>query len=452
VRRTDVIVIGGGQAGLAMSRCLSDLAIDHVVLERGRVAERWRTERWDSLRLLTPNWQSRLPGFRYDGPDPDGYMTCPEVVTYFERYAAASRAPVEACTTVLAAEPTSAGHRVTTNRGTWHAAHVVIATGYCDVPLIPAMASQLAPDIHQIVPSRYRHPDQLPGGGVLVVGASATGVQLADEIQASGRQVTLAVGRHTRLPRRYRGKDILWWMDAMGLFDATVGDVYDIEVSRDQPSLQLVGRPDHSSLDLALLQARGVRLAGRALAAAGTRVTFDDDLLASTVAADAKLASLLERIDRFAAGSRLVDRVSDPEPFDPCWPALAPPPASLDLRAERITSVVWATGFRRSYPWLKARVLDERGEIRHREGVTPAPGLHVLGLQFQRRRKSAFIDGVGDDAAFLAGHIARHLGASHRGAAWRDSGTHGSFTEFVPHDARNVASVPPLEKSDVRAH
>jgi putative flavoprotein involved in K+ transport len=404
MRRTHTIVIGAGQAGLAISRCLRDRAVEHVVLERGRVAERWRSERWDSLRLLTPNWQSRLPGYRYTGPDPDAYMGMPELVGYLEGYARSFGAPVEENETVVAVEPAAPGYRVVTHRAVWEGANVVIATGYCDVPDVPPLAAQLPPDVVQLVPTRYRNPGELPQGGVLVVGASASGVQLADEIHASGRPVTLAVGRHMRLPRLYRGRDILWWLDAMGVFDETGEDVFDLEISRRQPSLQLVGRPDRATLDLPLLERRGVRLVGRLVGVSGAVLSLADDLVAHTAAADARLARLLQRIDGYAAASGL-DREAGPAPaFEPfVWPA--PAPTTIDLRAEGIRSVVWATGFRRQYPWLKLPVLDARGELRHAGGVTPAPGLYVLGLNFQKRRKSTFIDGVGDDARALADHI-----------------------------------------------
>jgi len=408
MRRTEAVVIGGGQAGLAMSRCLRDAGVDHVVLERGRVAERWRRGSWDSLRLLTPNWQSRLPGFRYDGPEPHGYMSAPEVVGYLDRYARSFSAPVEEGATVLAVEQAGAGYRVTTDGGAWAAPSVVIATGHCDTPLVPGMAGRLAEDVVQVVPSRYRNPRQLPPGGVLVVGASATGVQLADEIHASGRPVTLAVGRHTRLPRVYRGRDILWWLDAMGIFDEAAEEVFDLAISRSQPSLQLVGRPDRATLDLPVLQERGVRLVGRVVEAEGSRVCCADDLVAHTAAADARLARLVQRIDVFAARTGLDAELGPPEPFRPfLWPA--PAPAEIDLRAEGIRTVVWATGFRRLYPWLKVDVLDARGEIRHEGGVTPSPGLYVIGLYFLRRRKSSFIDGVGRDAMDLTAHLTAHL-------------------------------------------
>jgi putative flavoprotein involved in K+ transport len=408
MRRTQVAVIGGGQAGLATSRCLSRYGLDHVVLERGRVAERWRSERWDSLRLLTPNWQSRLPGYRFDGSDPDGYMNMLELVGYLERYAGSFAAPVETDTNVLAVEPAAAGYRLTTSRGGLEASSVVIATGHCDTPYVPQLARQLPADVMQVVPTRYRNPDQLPSGGVLVVGASATGVQLADEIHASGRPVTLAVGRHTRLPRVYRGRDVMWWLDAMGVMDERIEDVFDPEVSRGQPSLQLVGRPDRATLDLPSLQARGVRLVGRVRAAEGDRVDLADDLVAHTAAADARLARLIQRIDVFAARTGLDAELGPREEFRPfCWPA--PAPEELRLREEGIRSVVWATGFRRSYPWLRVPVLDASGEIRHEGGITQAAGLYVIGLYFLRRRKSSLIDGVGADARELTAHLAGFL-------------------------------------------
>ena len=410
VRRIETVVIGGGQAGLAMSRCLFDRRIDHVVLERGRVAERWRSERWDSLRLLTPNWQTRLPEYRYDGPDPDGYMSMPQLIGFFERYAASFGAPIESLTTVLAVERVGSRFHVRTDRGSWVADNVVIATGYSDLPLVPPLARRLSPRIRQLVPSEYRNARALSPGAVLVVGASATGIQLAEEIQATGRRVTLAVGRHLRLPRRYRGRDIMSWLDAMGIFDETVDDVFDARISRGQPSLQLVGRPDVRSLSLGRLAQDGVRVLGRLIAVEHEEALFDDDLIATTAASDLKLAELLLRIDAFVATQSLPD-VSPPDPFQPTWPsAVHVTKRAIDLHADRIDTVVWATGFRRQYPWLRMpAALDERGEVRQRYGITPVPGLFVLGMHFQRRRKSAFIDGVGDDAAFLADRIARRV-------------------------------------------
>jgi len=405
VTRTTTVVIGAGQAGLAMSRCLSELGIEHVVLERGKIAHRWRTQSWDSLRLLTPNWMTRLPGFQYGGPDPDGFMSVPELIAFFERYAASSAVPLVTDTAVHSVERWGDGFRVATSRGEWSAASVVVATGYCDRPAVPLVSRQLAPSVAQLVPSDYKHPEQLPAGGVLIVGASSTGVQLADEIQRSGRQVTLAVGRHTRLPRRYRGRDILWWLDALGSLSQGADAVQDITRSRQQPSLQLVGKPDHSTLDLRTLHDRGARLVGRVRDIDGYRVRLSDDIVATTAAADVKLAEMLTRVDRFIETHGAI--ASPPEPFNPTWPLGISAPDNLDLQDEHIESVIWATGYRRAYPWLHVPVLDARGEILHRGGLTPHAGLYVLGMNFQRRRNSSFIDGVGDDARAIAGEIAR---------------------------------------------
>jgi putative flavoprotein involved in K+ transport len=209
----------------------------------------------------------------------------------------------------------------------------------------------------------------------------------------------------------------MWWLDRSGMLDMGADDVYDIEVSRKQPSFQLVGRPDHASIDLAILRAKGARIVGHLRGADGSRMWFDDDLVWTTAASDAKLALLLKRLDDFASATELDRHVADPEPFEPVWPEFLEAPLTLDLAAERITSVVWATGYRRAYPWLQAPVLNRRGDIEHRGGVTPSPGLYVLGMQFQRRRNSNFIDGVGKDAQYLAGEIASHLGHAERAIA-----------------------------------
>jgi putative flavoprotein involved in K+ transport len=407
MRRINTVIIGAGQAGLAMSRCLSDLGIEHVVLERGHLAQRWRRHSWDSLHLLTPNWMTRLPGFQYDGADGDGFMSAPEVIAFLERYAVSSSAPVLTETDVYSVERSGNGFRIVTNSSVWSASSVVVATGYCDLPAVPAASRTLAASIRQIVPADYRRPDQLPPGGVLVVGASSTGVQLADEIQRSGRQVTLAVGRHTRLPRHHRGRDIFWWLDQLGVLSQEADAVPDIERSRHQPSLQLVGRPDHSSLDLAVLHDRGVRLVGRVRDIEGRRVSLADDLAATTAAADLKMARILSRIDQFIATTGIAAPL--PVPFNPIWPLGGETPDALDLKDERINTVIWATGYRRAYPWLRVPVFDLRGEIRHKGGVTPAAGLYVLGLNFQRRRNSSFIDGVGDDARMIAQEIAHSM-------------------------------------------
>jgi putative flavoprotein involved in K+ transport len=404
MRHVDTLIVGGGQAGLAMSRCLTDRGRDHVVLERGRLAERWRSERWDSLRLLTPNWMSRLPGWSYDGPDPDGYMTTGEVVDYFERYASSFAAPVETDTTVELVRPVGDGFLVATDRGTVRSDHLVVATGHADRPHLPAVAQRLHPSIHQVTPSGYRNPGRLPDGGVLVVGAAASGVQIADELARAGRDVVVAVGGHTRLPRRYRGMDIWWWLDRIGMLDATIDSVRDPDRARRAPSLQLVGRVDGGRLDLAALAAGGVRLAGRVTALERGSIVFADDLPETTARAETVMRRVLADIDGYVERNGLTAEVLDPEPIAPI--RTERPPTRLDLARAGVTTVVWATGFSRRYPWLPPEVVDEAGEIRHRRGVTPIPGLYVLGLRFQYRRNSSFIDGVRHDAEFIAEHLA----------------------------------------------
>jgi putative flavoprotein involved in K+ transport len=400
---TDTIVIGAGQAGLAASRCLSDRGVDHVVLERGRVAERWRSERWDSLRLLTPNWMSRLPGWSYAGADPHGYMTAAEVTAYLQGYADASAAPVLEESAVVHLAAIDDRFRVVTTSDTWRASNVVIATGWCDLPAVPAIARHLDPAIEHVAPAGYRSPDSLPAGGVLVVGASATGVQLADELAHAGRQVVLAVGSHSRLPRRYRGMDIYWWLERIGSLDRTIDEMPDPIAARHEPSLQLVGRPDHRPLDLATLRAVGVELTGRLTDLDGHHASFAADLTRTLATADARMRRVLAEIDAHIDATGLAAEVFGPEP-QPSVSATEQPDR-LDLRARGITSVIWATGHRRTYPWLHLPVLDASGEILQRQGVTPFPGLYVLGQRFQHYRSSNFIDGVGRDAAVVAAHL-----------------------------------------------
>ena len=408
----ETIVIGAGQAGLAASRCLAEVGIDHVVLERGQIGERWRSERWDSLTMQTPRWQSRLPGWNYAGPDPHGYMAMPELIAYLESYAGSFAAPIHAGVTVQRVSPRGDGYQVDTDASSWSARSVIVATGHCDVPRLPAWAAQLPPDVHALAATRYRRPDALPAGGVLVVGASASGVQIADELRAAGREVTLAVGGHTRLPRRHLGRDIMWWLDAMGVLDETTELVSDLEAARRQPSMQLLGDPSGREVDRATLSRRGVRLAGPSLGVTAGEVPYAPDLAHTTGEADARAARIIERIDRFAA-ERSIPVLG---PRAEVAPVATPgAPARVSFSDERIRTVIWAAGFVRTYPWLDVASVVERGEIRHVGGITAAPGLYALGLRFQRRRNSSFLDGVGADAREIVGHIASRLG--HRAAA-----------------------------------
>jgi putative flavoprotein involved in K+ transport len=407
----DVVVIGGGQAGLAMSRCLTDRGVTHVVLEKATTANTWKTERWDSLRLLTPNWLCRLPGFAYDGDDPDGYMTAAEVAAFLERYERSFDAPVVRGAAVDRVAVAPGGYVVSTSIGTWRARAVVLATGAASTPRVPAVADAFPDHVDHVVTTRYRNPDQLSDRGVLVVGASASGLQLADEIARSGRQVTVAVGDHVRLPRTYRGMDIHWWMDTIGQLDERYDEVEDIRRQRRLPSLQLVGTPERRDLDLNAVSSIGVRLVGRLVAADQRRAQFSGSLANFCASADLKERRLLDRIDEHVAEHGLdaeFDAPTRPDPTDP-----GPSPLELDLGD--VGTVVWATGFRPQYPWLDASlhgVLDRKGTLVHEGGILPAPGMYVLGLTFMRRRKSSFLDGVGPDALELTEHLVGYLAAT----------------------------------------
>jgi putative flavoprotein involved in K+ transport len=403
MRHTDAIIIGAGQAGLAISHCLDELGIDHVVLERGRVAERWRSERWDSLRLLTPNWMNRLPGCSYQGADPDGFMAAAEVVAFLEQYATASSAPVVCGATVRSVRRVPGGYRVESDRGAWHARSVVIATGHCDVPFVPAIAERLPSTIHQVTSTKYRNPTELPDGGVLVVGASASGVQLAEEIQRSGRQVTISVSRHTRLPRLYRGRDIMWWLDRYGILEDDTVTASELEAARWQPSMQLVGRPERTNLDLCVLRDIGVRLVGRMAGIDDGVLQLNQNLAEAVAGSHGRMERLLKRIDVFA------DAAGAPAEAWPARFAVGMSPATLDLAADGIRTVIWATGFVRNYRWLHVPVLDASNEIIHTGGVTTSTGLYVIGLRFLRRRDASFIGAVRGDAAELAAELQRHL-------------------------------------------
>jgi putative flavoprotein involved in K+ transport len=395
------IVIGAGQCGLAMSRCLSERSVGHIVLERGEVANSWRTERWDSLRLLTPNWLSRLPGSAYDGPDPDGFMSMPGIVRRLSNYAAQVAAPVVTGAEVRRVGREADGYRVETTAGAFAARIVVLATGACNIASVPGCAAEVPRGIETITPLAYRRPSDLPDGGVLVVGGSATGVQLARELQLSGRPVVLSVGEHVRVPRSYRGRDIKWWMETVGLLGQRYDEVDDIARVRRTPSLQLAGIAE--TLDLNALRAIGVEVVGRLAGIRDGKALFSGALANHCAMADLKMNRLLDLIDDWAAQHGLAGEAEPVERFAPT--GLPPAPRlEMDLRAGEIRSIVWATGYRPDYAWLDLPVLDRKGRLVHDGGVV-APGLYAMGLPFMRRRKSTLIDGAGYDARELVDHI-----------------------------------------------
>jgi putative flavoprotein involved in K+ transport len=391
-----------------------------VVLERGEVANSWRRERWDSLRLLTPNWQSRLPGYRYEGVDPDGFMTVAELVAFISRFAAA--APVRTHTTVSSVRKTDDGYHVATDNGDLRCRCLVLASGACNVPSVPSLRQAVPSSIVCLTPTEYRNPNQLPEGGVLIVGASATGVQLTDEIHRSGRPVMLSVGEHVRLPRTYRGRDVLWWMDAAGIWNQRYDEIDDVVRVRRLPSPQLVGTPERSTLDLNALSAIGVELVGRLSAIRDGRALFSGGLRNQFALADLKMNRLLDTFDEWARAnptdllSRAVKgprRMCDADvgPSERFEPTRVPASSRLhlDLQSGEIRSIVWATGFRPDYSWLEVPVVDGKGQLRHDGGVVDSPGLYAIGLPVLRRRKSSFIYGAEDDARDLIDHLASYL-------------------------------------------
>lgn len=409
------VIIGAGHCGLAMSHCLTDRSIDHVVLERGQTANSWRTQRWDSFRLLTPNWLSRLPGYSYRGEEPDGYMTAPEVVRLIDEYAAVAAAPVLTDTTVTSVRPRDGGYVVHTDQGSWEARSVVLASGACNVPQVPALQDAVPAGITMLTSMGYRSPDRLPEGGVLVVGASASGVQIAEEVHRSGRAVTLAVGEHVRMPRSYRGLDILWWMDASGVLDEHYDEVPDIVRARNLPSMQLVGAPHRVTIDLNALSGLGVRMVGRMVGVRDGHAQFSGSLPNLCALADLKLGRLLDTIDAWAAGAGFAGDGA-PERFAPTK-VPSSPPLALDLRRGEIHTIIWATGFRPELSWLHVPVLNRKGQITHDGGVTTWPGLYLLGMPFLRRRKSSLIDGAASDARDLTSHLVGYLDALTRAAS-----------------------------------
>jgi len=412
--QTTAVVVGAGHAGLAMSRRLTERSIDHVVLERGEVANSWRTQRWPSLRLLTPNWQTRLPGHGYAGDDPDGYMPAADVVATLTRYARLVGAPVRTATTVHTVRVASGGFQIRANDDLLHARAVVLATGACNLPAFPGIADAIPLSITTLTPLTYRDPGQLPAGGVLVVGASATGVQLASEIHRSGRPVTLAAGEHVRLPRTYRGRDIFWWMQATGLLAERYDQIDDLTRARHLPSPQLTGTTSSTITDLNRLMAMGIRIVGRLGRIIDGVAQFSGSLANTCALADLKMNRFLNRADQWATTHSLDDELPPPHRFAPT--RVDPrAPLELDLTSGEITTVLWATGFRPDHSWLDIPVRDRAGRIAHNGGVvTGASGLYLLGMPVLRTRASTYIHGAAADTSALADHLHSFLSSQRR--------------------------------------
>jgi len=409
--KTRCVIIGAGHCGLAMSKYLSDYSIDHVVLERGEIANSWKHERWDSLRLLTPNWQTRLPGYAYSGDNPDGYMMVTELTGFIENYARTISAPVKQHTRVTSVTAQDGNYHVATTRGDWQCEALVIASGACNQAQIPAIAEYAPASVQMLTPGQYRNPAQLEDGGVLVVGASATGLQLAEEIHRSGRPVTLAVGEHVRLPRTYRGKDIQWWMDKLGIFDQRYDEIDDLSRGRNLPSPQLVGSATRESLDLNRLTATGITITGRLAGFNESSAQFSGSLGNVCALADLKMDRLLNSIDEWVTEHEF-DNELDPPLRYLRTRIEDSPPLLMDLERNNIKTILWATGYRADYSWLQLPVFDRKGRIRHEGGVVDSHAVYLMGMPLLRRRKSSFIHGAEDDARELSAELLSRLNSN----------------------------------------
>jgi putative flavoprotein involved in K+ transport len=402
----DTAIIGGGQAGLAMSRLLRDRGREHIVLERGRVGERWRTERWDSLRFQFPNWALELPGYRYTGDDPDGFAHYSEIGTLIEDYARVTAAPVRTETEVVALEENAdrGGFVVATADGRIEARRVVLATGPVHRASIPPIAAGLPLSVHQTDPTRYRCPAELPDGAVLVVGSGASGYQIADELHHAGRTVYLSVSRHRRVPRRFLGKDVYWWLGKLGRWDVTIDSFPD---RRWPPSTVVTGVNGGYDVDVRQLAADGVIVVGRTVGVADGQVAFESDVNEILTAADDAALQFIAQAREFAATAGAGDLADEDDSTMPVRAADIEPVRSVDLRSAGITTVIWATGYRYEYPWVQIPVFDTEGRPIQRRGVTERPGLYFLGLHWMHTFKSGLFSGVGADAAYIAEHMDR---------------------------------------------
>lgn len=397
----ETVIVGGGQAALALSYFLSQLGREHVILEGGRVAERWRSERWDSLAFQFPNWSIRLPGYEYRGGDPDGFAPRDEVVRFIEQYRDVIKAPVRTGVHVrsVTQKPGSTRFLLQTDDASLQAGSVVIATGPYQAPALPPAA--VAVDLFQVHSSRYRNPAALPPGATLVVGSGASGCQIVEDLLEAGRTVYLSVGRHRRVPRRYRGRDVFWWLTEMGALDQTVDQRPE---ERRTANPLVTGVHGGHDIDLRDYAARGVTLLGHVRGVQGGKLFLAADLDHHVTQGDQGFTAFTRSVDDFVLQTGM-DAPKDVQ-VSPSHPGLPEPPGELDLHAAGITSMVWATGFRYDLGWIRLPVLDEAGEPVHRRGVTRCPGLYFLGLAWLHKLKSSVLCGVGEDAAYLVERIA----------------------------------------------
>jgi putative flavoprotein involved in K+ transport len=396
----ETIVIGAGQAGLAASHCLNARGIEHVVLERGRVGETWRSERWDGFYLNTPNWTLRLPGFEYAGPEPDAFAPLAEIIAGLEAYARSFAAPVREGVEVTAVRPDRSGLVLETSAGVSRASNVIVAAGAYQRPTPAPLSAAMPPGLAQLHTSEYRRPSQLPEGAVVIVGSGQSGCQIAEELLAAGRRVYLAVGRCPWLPRRYRGRELMHWMADIGLADDTV-DKLPSPAARLLCNIPVSGNDGGHDCNPRWLARRGAVLLGRIQGVDGWTLRIGPGLAESLAAGDEFVAAFRKRVDDYVAANGVT--TANPESPDAREPV--PVLAELDLREAGVGTILWANGFRPDYRWIQGIEIDEQGWPVHRRGISPLPGLYFVGMHWLHKRKSALLFGVGEDAAYIVDHI-----------------------------------------------
>ena len=405
--RYPVAVIGGGQAGLAMSYVLKRGGVRHVVLERHGIAHAWRTQRWDSFCLVTPNWQCQLPGHPYAGADPHGFMLKDEIIRYLEAYAAAFGPPLREGVAVSALRRAASGlFELETSAGEFAAAQVVVAAGNYHVPVIPRIAERLPASIVQLHSSQYRNPEKLPAGEVMVVGTGQSGCQIAEDLHLAGRRVHLCVGSAPRTARWYRGKDVVEWLDRMGHYAMPVHEHPLKERVRAKANHYVTGRDGGRDIDLRKFALEGMRLYGRLARVQGAELEFAPDLKTNLDRADASAQAIKDSIDKYIAGAGIEAPLE--APYRPVWQPVEEP-RRLDCEAANVTSIVWSTGFRSDYSWIEIPVFNGRGYPGHERGLTPVPGLYFLGLPWLYTWGSGRFSGVAQDAEFIAQRIQSRL-------------------------------------------